>query len=134
VPWQRLCDDDLWDGEMASFAVGAEEILVVKHQGQYCAFQGICPHQSVALVEGELANGVLTCRAHLWQFDARTGRGINPASASLRRYPVRLAEGELQVDLATEQATEQAAQLADTNLEQRGELGAARPGPVEVGR
>jgi toluene monooxygenase system ferredoxin subunit len=34
--------------------------------------------------------GVLTCAAHEWEFDARTGRGLNPASARLHSYPVRL--------------------------------------------
>lgn len=28
--------------------------------------------------------------AHEWEFDARTGRGINPASACLHRYLVQL--------------------------------------------
>ena len=47
----------------------------------------------VRFPQGALDGGVLTCGAHEWQFDARTGRGVNPASACLRRYPVRL-DGE----------------------------------------
>lgn len=41
--------------------------------------------------------GFLTCAAHEWVFDARTGRGVNPASACLRRYPVRLAGDRIYV-------------------------------------
>jgi toluene monooxygenase system ferredoxin subunit len=41
----------------------------------------------------------LTCGAHEWQFDARTGRGVNPASACLHRYPVRLDGEQIFVDL-----------------------------------
>ena len=62
--------DDIWAGEMRA----------VKHLAN-------------ALSEGVLADGVLTCAAHEWEFDARTGRGVNPASACLHRYPVRL-DGE----------------------------------------
>jgi toluene monooxygenase system ferredoxin subunit len=99
MPFVRLCADDMWEGEMESFEVEAEEILVIKLDGRYCAYQGVCPHQSTSLVDGELADGVLTCRAHLWQFDARTGRGINPESACLRRFPVEVVDGEVRVDV-----------------------------------
>ena len=65
---QLIGADDLWDGEMESFDVGEEEVLLLKVDGQIRAYDGICPHQSISLVEGELEGGVLTCRAHEWQF------------------------------------------------------------------
>jgi len=85
--------DSLWDGEMESFDVGDAEVLVVKVDGQIRAYDGICPHQSQSLVEGDLEGGVLTCAAHEWQFDARTGAGINPRDACLRRHDVRVTSG-----------------------------------------
>ena len=82
----------LWDGEMESFDVGDAEVLVVKVDGQIRAYDGICPHQSQSLVEGELDAGVLTCRAHEWQFNARTGEGINPKGTCLLRHDVRVTD------------------------------------------
>jgi nitrite reductase/ring-hydroxylating ferredoxin subunit len=35
----------------------------------------------------ELEDGKLTCWRHPWEFDARTGAGINPADSQLTRYP-----------------------------------------------
>jgi len=99
MPLFRLCADELWDGEMESFDAGGAPILLVKLDGRYCAYQGACPHQSTPLVEGHLAGGVITCRAHLWQFDARTGRGINPRSACLKHYPLRIVEGDIYVEV-----------------------------------
>lgn len=93
-----VCDiEDLWDGEMERFDVGGEEVLLVKFNGQFLAFQGTCPHQEAPLVEGKFENGVLTCRAHLWQFDVATGKGINPANCRLKRYPVRIAANVVQI-------------------------------------
>lgn len=91
--------DDLWEGDMQSFDVGEHEVLLVNVDGQVHAWHGVCPHQSVALVEGSLEGKVLTCRAHLWQFDVCTGRGINPATACLKEFPVRVVDGKVRVGL-----------------------------------
>jgi len=48
----------------------------------------------------DLAGGVITCGAHLWQFDARTGKGMNPKTACLKRYPLRIVEGDICVEVA----------------------------------
>jgi len=95
---QEVCgEDDLWDGEMDVFEVGGTEVLVLKHSGCYFAYQASCPHQDVPLVEGKFEKGVLTCRAHLWQFAAETGSGVNPANCQLKRYPVEAEGGVVRV-------------------------------------
>ena len=96
-----LAEEDLWDGEMESYDVGDAEVLVVKVDGQVRAYDGICPHQSISLVEGELENGKVTCRAHEWQFDALTGAGVNPRDTCLARHDVRVVNGVIQVRLKT---------------------------------
>jgi len=90
-------DDELWDGEMDSYDVDGTEILLIRIDGEYRAYDGICPHQSSSLVEGRLEGGTLTCSAHEWMFDARTGDGINPRTACLRRREVRVADGSILV-------------------------------------
>lgn len=89
--------DDLWDGEMESVEIDGTEILLVKHDGAFLALQGICPHQDIPLVEGKFENGIVTCRAHLWQFDATTGQGVNPSNCRLKRYPVAIEDGQVLV-------------------------------------
>jgi toluene monooxygenase system ferredoxin subunit len=88
-----VASDELWDGEMAAFAVDGEDVLLIRLDGEYHAYDGDCPHQSTPLVDGELQGTTLVCRAHEWSFDARTGNGINPAAARLRRHQVRVADG-----------------------------------------
>jgi toluene monooxygenase system ferredoxin subunit len=82
--------DDIWAGEMRAVNLGAVDVLLCNIDGTLVAYQDRCPHLANRLSEGVLSDGALTCAAHEWEFDARTGRGVNPASASLRRYPVRL--------------------------------------------
>jgi toluene monooxygenase system ferredoxin subunit len=86
--------EDLWAGEMRAVNLGAADVLLCNLDGTLVAYEDRCPHLASPLSEGTLSDGgVLTCAAHEWAFDARTGRGVNPASACLHRYPVRL-DGE----------------------------------------
>jgi toluene monooxygenase system ferredoxin subunit len=89
---------DLWDGEMQSCRMGARNVLLLKLDGMVHAYEDRCAHQGVPLSEGEFADGVLTCRAHHWQYDARNGRGVNPASACLKAVPVRVEDDAILVD------------------------------------
>jgi len=91
--------DQLWDGEMECFHAGDTRILLLKINGQFHAYQGHCPHQGASLAEGELDGGLLTCAAHRWQFDARNGQGVNPKSARLKCFPVRVVERKVLIEV-----------------------------------
>lgn len=95
MSFTKVCTlDDVWEGEMEPFTVNGHEIvLVCAEGGEISAFQGVCPHQDIALSEGTFDGKKLICRAHLWQFDAGTGKGINPDDCALAVYPIRI-EGE----------------------------------------
>lgn len=95
--------DELWDGEMACFRVGETGILLVKLGGRFYAYEARCPHQGVALMEGELDGEVLTCRAHQWQFEVTTGQGVNPKGVRLKGFPVHVVAGQVLVEVATAQ-------------------------------
>ena len=89
--------EDLWEGEMECFDVGQHEVLVLNVNGEFQAFDSICPHQSVSLAEGGFEGKTLTCRAHQWSFDPCTGKSIHPAGQTLRRFPIRIAHGKVWV-------------------------------------
>jgi toluene monooxygenase system ferredoxin subunit len=74
---------------MHAVTLAAAGVLLCTLDGTLAACRDRCPHLANPLSGGVLADGVLTCAAHEGEFDARTGRGVNPASAGLHRYPVR---------------------------------------------
>jgi toluene monooxygenase system ferredoxin subunit len=98
--FKKVCTlDDLWEGEMESFEVDGHDVLLVCAEGgDIKAFQGICPHQDIPLVDGTFDGKKVICRAHLWQFDACTGKGINPDDCALAEYPVRLDGDDVLVE------------------------------------
>jgi toluene monooxygenase system ferredoxin subunit len=110
MAFMRACAlDDVWEGDMALVAVAGVEVLVVHLDGGGVrAFEPRCPHQGWSLAEGALADGVLTCGMHGWEFDVRSGDGVNPTDCALRAYPAEVRDGEVWIDV--EQSTAHAAE------------------------
>jgi toluene monooxygenase system ferredoxin subunit len=97
----RACAlDDVWEGDMALMSVAGQEVLVVHLDGGGVrAFDPRCPHQGWSLAEGSLDDGVLVCGMHGWEFDVRSGAGVNPTDCALRGYAVEIRDGEVWVDI-----------------------------------
>ena len=91
--------DDLWDGDMVGRTSGDTRVLLVRYGDRVYAYENRCAHLGVALSEGTLEGHVLTCRAHQWQYDVRTGRGMNPRTACLRDFHARVEDGRIVIDL-----------------------------------
>lgn len=102
MAFQKICSlDDVWEGEMASYEIDGHEILLLCVEGgEIKAFQGVCPHQDIPLVEGKFDGKTLICRAHHWVFDACTGAGLNPGDCQLAQYPVKIVGEDVYVDTA----------------------------------
>lgn len=66
------------------------------------AMEDACPHAGYPLSEGELAGCVISCRAHGWPFDIRTG--FDPDNADgfpIPCFAVEIDEGRVRIDLQT---------------------------------
>ncbi|HEV7419681.1 MAG TPA: Rieske 2Fe-2S domain-containing protein [Mycobacterium sp.] len=93
--------DDVWAGEMHAVSVGDAAVLLCNVDGTLFAYADRCPHLANPLSQGTLRDDQLTCRAHEWVFDVRTGHGVNPANACLRRYSVRVDGERILVDVGS---------------------------------
>jgi toluene monooxygenase system ferredoxin subunit len=91
--------DDLWSGEMRAVTVEGQPVLLVNLEGTVRAYADRCAHQRFPLSQGRLEGFVLTCRAHEWQYDVRTGAGMNPSGVKLAAFPVEVREGSIWVDV-----------------------------------
>jgi toluene monooxygenase system ferredoxin subunit len=100
MAFEKVCSlDDLWEGDMKEFVVNGRKVLVVHSEGgQIAGFAALCPHQAFPLVQGKLEGATLICSAHMWEFDAATGVGVNPTECSLRRYETKVEDGHVYLD------------------------------------
>lgn len=93
-----LASEELWVGELRSFLLADQRVLLLRTEVGVCAFVDRCPHLGVPLSQGTLSGNVLTCRAHRYSYDAVTGQGINPRGLQLQALPVRIENGVVSVD------------------------------------
>ena len=95
-----LAADELWTGEMRGLVVRGQRLLLLRTEDGVCAYEDRCAHLGVPLSQGKLEGGVITCSAHQYQYDAKTGCGVNPDRVRLRAFPVSVESGQIAVDLA----------------------------------
>jgi toluene monooxygenase system ferredoxin subunit len=102
MSFTRIADRaSLAPGAMQGHVVGDVKVLLVNLDGAVVAYEDACPHRGVPLSWGMLepASGTLTCAMHLWQYDARTGAGVNQHGAGLRRFPTRIEDDAIWVEV-----------------------------------
>lgn len=90
---------ELWIGEMRGCSLSGRRVLLLRLESGVYAYEDRCAHLRVPLSEGTLSEGVITCAAHGFQYDALTGLGINPKNTRIAAFPVQIEDGHIWVEL-----------------------------------
>ena len=80
---------DVAEGSTFAATIDEQPVCIVRVDDGLFAFDDVCPHRGAALSEGKLAGTTLTCAAHTWEFDVRSGELLR------LRAPVCLAMREV---------------------------------------
>jgi nitrite reductase/ring-hydroxylating ferredoxin subunit len=76
------------------------EIGVFRVGDEFFALENACPHAGHPLSEGTVEGHVVTCSAHGWDFDLRTGfRPGEDDGFPIPRFRVKVEGGSLFIDL-----------------------------------
>ena len=94
-------------GQMKSFTVGGNHILVVNLDGTYHAIAAKCTHLGGDLAKGKLEGNLVQCPRHGSRFDVTSGEPVaGPKIGPLKlktghaaRYEVRVQGDDIQVDV-----------------------------------
>lgn len=81
---------------------GVEIALFHRDEG-VTAVSNICPHSGGALGEGLLTDGDIVCPLHFWRFKLDSGRSVRPQGYWIKRFPVKLENGWIYLDLPEEE-------------------------------
>jgi nitrite reductase/ring-hydroxylating ferredoxin subunit len=88
--WQEQCMFhplakliDLHNGYRQLHAVDGKYYLLIQDEEQLFLIENRCPHMDAPLVNGEVSQGVIRCKAHGIAFDLTTGRAQGPLATSL---------------------------------------------------
>lgn len=93
--------EQLSDGESLKVDHEPADIAIYRVDGEFFATADLCTHEDWSLGEdGDLEDHKIVCCLHQASFDVRTGEVIDfPATEPLRTYPVRVADGEVWVQV-----------------------------------
>lgn len=114
--WQNAGDQtvpSVWVDVPDAKEMPMDDVLEFRHNGeQYAVFRlgdgyyvmsNKCSHAGAKLSKGFVINGQIECPAHNGRFDIRTGAAtLSPACDKMRMFPVRVEDGEVQIELPTE--------------------------------
>jgi nitrite reductase/ring-hydroxylating ferredoxin subunit len=97
--WHRVGPPEaLAAGVASAHTLAGREIAICRTNEGVFAVEDQCPHAEARLSEGRLRGCRITCLLHGASFDLRDGRVLGgPARAPLRTYPVRIADGFVEV-------------------------------------
>jgi nitrite reductase/ring-hydroxylating ferredoxin subunit len=76
---------------------GGCAVLLAIVDGDLHAADDACRHRGTALSGGLLRAGIVTCPAHLWQYDVRTGARHDTDGEALTTYPVVITGDTVEV-------------------------------------
>jgi toluene monooxygenase system ferredoxin subunit len=98
----KVCSiNDVAEGQLRAFKVRGVTwpVIVTVLHGELIACPGVCPHEDVALADGDLEGDQIRCPGHAYLFDLHTGRCTHDPGLHLRRYPITRIGDEIWVDL-----------------------------------
>ena len=109
----RIGPDELDDGQMKQVEAGTRKVLLVRVAGEYHAYASRCPHYQAPLAKGLLHDGRILCPWHQSVFDAVTGDLLDPpALAALPEFKVRVADGDVYVEVPDDAKGQRAMMMA----------------------
>ena len=84
--------NDLKPGEGKAIEINGREIALFNVNGRFYAIDNTCVHRGGPLAEGEVADDIVTCPWHGWEYDVKTG--VNPLNSQIKvkKYEV-MVEG-----------------------------------------
>lgn len=87
------------DGGTFVSAAGLElAVFVLEDRARVVVTDNACPHANGNLAGGEVADSVVTCPWHQWEFDLTTGVCTHSERARVRVYPSKVEGGRVLVD------------------------------------
>ncbi|MEO5924335.1 MAG: Rieske 2Fe-2S domain-containing protein [Bryobacteraceae bacterium] len=92
---------DLPAGALRQVKAGQQEIALCRVGDELHAVDGICPHLGGPLGHGALHGTALVCPWHAWEFDCVTGEFSHNPDFHLRKFAVKVEEGDIFVDAGT---------------------------------
>jgi nitrite reductase/ring-hydroxylating ferredoxin subunit/Fe-S cluster biogenesis protein NfuA len=92
---------DIPEGGVRATELGGERLLLSRQGAIVTCFQNACAHLGLALDEGEVENGIITCPHHDFQYDLASGECLTAPEVQLQAHAVRVVGRRVEVRVST---------------------------------
>ncbi len=97
----NICrEQDLTEGNVRTAKVMARTVAVIRINGELYGIEADCKHMKASMARGKIEGHTITCPAHGWQYDIRTGACLNELWVQLKTYPVVVKDGQVYVEVS----------------------------------
>jgi len=100
--WIDACEaDDIDQEDVMRFDHGGRTYALYRSpDDEFFATDGLCTHEQIHLADGLVMDDIIECPKHNGRFNYKTGQAKGaPVCVNLKTYPVRLADGKVQIQL-----------------------------------
>jgi Fe-S cluster biogenesis protein NfuA/nitrite reductase/ring-hydroxylating ferredoxin subunit len=91
---------DIPEGGVRKTELAGEKLLLSRQGAVVTCFQNACAHLGLTLDEGEVADGILTCPHHDFQYDLASGECLTAPEVQLQSHAVRVIGHRVEVRLS----------------------------------
>ena len=101
LPWHDAAARDQLDPDFpVGVDVNGQKLGLFLLNDEVHALEDVCPHAYALLSQGFQEDGVIECPLHAARFDIATGKClVDVGQRDLRRFPVRVADGRVLVQI-----------------------------------
>ncbi len=90
--------DEIPAGTIREFQIDGTTVALANVSGKFYAINNTCMHRGGPLGQGVLAEKVVTCPWHGWEFDVTTGKIAQNPTVGVDCYPVEVRGQDIWID------------------------------------
>jgi nitrite reductase/ring-hydroxylating ferredoxin subunit/Fe-S cluster biogenesis protein NfuA len=96
--WLPACHlSELPEEELHARSLGGERVVLFRRGAVVTCFQDACAHLGLAIREGTVKDGILTCPHHGFRYDLASGECLTAPEVQLQPHAVRVVEDRVEV-------------------------------------
>jgi 3-phenylpropionate/trans-cinnamate dioxygenase ferredoxin component len=101
----KLCPvSEVADGTAVRIELSEVDVAVVRVGDEVFALEDVCSHAEFPLTDGDVDGTTIECALHGSRFDLRSGKPLGPpATQPVRTYPVSVVDGDVYIDMESNQ-------------------------------
>jgi 3-phenylpropionate/trans-cinnamate dioxygenase ferredoxin component len=102
MAWQTIATEgELHTGQMKRVELAGKKLLLCRADSGHFCVDEMCSHEDYSLWFGCIKGDSIKCSLHGSYFSLADGKPLNePADCPLKTYPVRIEQGQVQVESA----------------------------------